>query len=90
MCNCNTHMDIRGRCDPKRDTEDFVNCRARVDTAYFHLMNEYDTYRAIESHDDMNDKCNEVIKFMAAKYCIRITDRVKYEVIDLLRQDNEN
>lgn len=43
-CKCNTRMDIRGRCDPICSAKQFSKCPAKVDTAYFHITNDYDNW----------------------------------------------
>jgi hypothetical protein len=41
-------MDIRGRCDPIIDNENFLKCQARLDTALFHLQNNVDFHNEFQ------------------------------------------
>jgi hypothetical protein len=52
-------MDIRGRCCYTK--ENFKTCSARIDTALFHMGNDYDTYNAIAQAKNTRGK-NAIIR----------------------------
>lgn len=65
-CSCTTKTDIRGRCDPVRSAVQFAKCPARVDTALFHILNDYQIYQELALHRDVSDK-SEIIARVAGE-----------------------
>jgi hypothetical protein len=80
MCNCNSGMDIRGRCCPMRNLKEFKKCGARVETAYFHMMNDCETYREINSKKTNKQKEKVMISYLHNKLKI-IPSVEKYKII---------
>jgi len=63
-CKCNNGMDIRGRCDPIRSAKQFSTCPARVDTAYFHINNDFEKYNDIQASFTRADKHKKYYAYM--------------------------
>jgi molecular chaperone GrpE (heat shock protein) len=76
-CKCNTHMDIRGRCGFINNGKGFRKCRARVNTGYFHLTNDYETYKKLEKSKTEKQK-KEIIR----KFC--------HDILGLISLDDKN
>jgi len=90
MCNCNTQMDIRGRCCPYNNKKKFLNCRAMLDTAFFHFENDYDIYRQLEATD--NADYEKIIKAFLKKIGIKEcswNNRFMDMFIEKYNEDNE-
>jgi hypothetical protein len=60
-------MDIRARCCPMRNLKQFKNCGARVNTAYFHMMNDCETYREINSKKTNKQKEKVMVSYLHHK-----------------------
>jgi hypothetical protein len=65
-CCCTTKTDIRGRCDAIRSAPQFAKCPARVDTALFHIENDYQIYQELALHRDVSEK-SEIIARVASE-----------------------
>lgn len=79
MCNCNSNTDIRGRCDPILYPADYKKCGARVDTAYFHLENDCETYTKLEKCKTKKQKEKVIVSYLHHK--LRIIPRVEKDKI---------
>jgi hypothetical protein len=77
ICNCNSGMDIRGRCGFIRNGKAFRKCRARVNTAYFHLENDYETYKKLEKSKTKKQTKEIIRKFCHILGLISIDDKNK-------------
>lgn len=91
-CECHTGMDIRGRCCPLKDPRRFARCRARVDTFYFCIKNDYDTYKLIQDcYGGRQGKYN--IIFQLAKnspYGLTFWAGEEKDLIELIEEDEMN
>lgn len=65
MCKCNTDMDVRARCCPSIN-KCFNRCPARVDTAYFHIMNNRDSGIDIDSVVSFREKVEKLCGYARA------------------------
>jgi len=74
-------MDIRGRCDYAQHRKDFKMCSARIDTALFHLQNDYETYRMVENAKNRRSATAYVRAFLLKT--IKLTRKDANEVIKL-------
>jgi hypothetical protein len=74
MCNCHSGMDIRERCCPIYYHADYKRCVARVDTAYFHLTNDYETYIKLEKCKTKKQKEKAIVSYLHNK--LKIISRV--------------
>jgi len=64
-CNCTNDFDIRARCDIRK--KKFTFCYAKYDTLYWHLENDYDTYKLLEKNPNNYKKiiynyCKQYLK----------------------------
>ena len=62
-CDCNSNMDIRGRCCPYLYNKQFLKCNARLDTALFHFENNCEILRELEN-DDYSEYTKIISKFL--------------------------
>jgi hypothetical protein len=83
MCRCSAFMDIRGRCDYSYNPQEWKVCRAKIDTALFHIENDYECDKIINT--DGFD--NKYVKNYAKK-TLKLTDE-EWEKVVLLRIENE-
>jgi hypothetical protein len=69
-CGCKSSMDIRGRCCPYRNNKKFLECPARIDTAFFHFNNDSEIYRELEKDDYSEYKIiiSKFLKSIKIKY----------------------
>ena len=67
-CKCHDGMDIRGRCDYVRNKKAFLKCPARVDTAYFQMMNDWETYNKLQKHGERS-YCEDGEKEIIRMFC---------------------
>lgn len=79
MCNCHSNMDIRGRCCPIYYPADYKKCGERVDTAHSHLINDYETYKKLETCKTKKQKEKVIVSYLHHK--LRIIPRVEKEKI---------
>ncbi len=68
LCKCHDGMDIRGRCDYIYDKKAFLKCPARVDTAYFCLMNDWETYDKLQKQSKRS-YCEDGEKEIIRMFC---------------------
>jgi hypothetical protein len=91
-CKCHDGMDIRGRCDPVLNAAKFANCPAKVDTAYWFLLNnDADTYNKFcltttMRREKRNEKAKEIAR--AAPYNL-VCDELN-ELEELFENDDRN
>ena len=67
-CKCHDGMDIRGRCDYIYEKKAFLKCPARVDTAYFCLMNDWETYDKLQKQSKRS-YCEDGEKEIIRMFC---------------------
>jgi hypothetical protein len=70
-------MDIRGRCGFINNGKGFRKCLARVNTGYFHLTNDYETYKKLEK-----SKTEKQTKEIIRKFC--------HDILGLISLDDKN
>lgn len=87
MCRCSVYIDIRGRCLPCREPDEFRICPARVDTALWLMENDYEFCRNIDSKITKKDKHN-VLK-REAKKTYKFNDRDIEKLIQLYDDNND-
>lgn len=83
-------MDIRGRCCPIIDNEEFLNCRARIDTALFHLENDYKTYFELEHNIQLELNIFPIFKTFLNKFNMTKEDILKVVYLFKENYDDEN
>ena len=88
MCNCQTYMDIRGRCDPILDPNTFTTCRARFDTAYFHISNDYAVYKRLEKCKTRIEE-HLIIKEVASNYPYNIEEKYFDRLLKCKERDEQ-
>ena len=86
---CSFGWDVRCCCEPnclkKNTTKQFNNCPKKLDTIYFHLLNEYEIYTKIELIDELDIKTvKQLVKMLHRG--IKLTDE---ECIDLICMIND-
>jgi len=64
-CNCTNEYDIRLRCDIIETN--FTFCYAKYDTLFWHVMNDYNTYKLLEKNPNnykkiIYDYCKQYLK----------------------------
>lgn len=89
-CNCNSRMDIRGRCDPIKSAKQFAECSARVDTAYFHICNDYDKWEVPRRECWKRSQEHELLRKVASAEPYCLTAYELDEILELKEQDEEN
>lgn len=86
-CECNTRMDIRGRCNPTNDPLTWENCPAKIHSTLFYIEHNYEEYKQYERYCEpgVRQDRNEIIsKIAEEKYGLEGS-----EVDDLLELVNE-
>lgn len=89
-CNCNSRMDIRGRCDPIKSAKQFAECSARVDTAYFHISNDYDKWEVPRRECWKRSQEHELLRKVASAEPYCLTTYELDEILELKEQEEEN
>lgn len=74
MCNCQTSMDIRGRCCPVEKS--FKNCPARIDTMCWFFENDYECSKLFETLDgDKKSKDKIIFQFCSKNKMTSVRDK---------------
>jgi hypothetical protein len=60
-CNCTRFIDIWGRCLPVRNRKEWNRCKAKVDTVYWLMFNDYEIYNIIEETHIEDDRVIELV-----------------------------
>lgn len=81
-------MDIRARCCPYKNGC-FSRCPAKIDTSYFHLMNNRDSCIAIDSAVTFGEKV-ERLSLYARSAPYHLKDQEIDRMIYLLLEDVDN
>lgn len=87
-CCCTTKIDIRGRCDAIRSAPQFAKCPARIDTALFHIENDYQIDQELALHRDIEYKSKIIARVASeAPYNFETGDVEK--IVNLYRYAEE-
>lgn len=84
-CTCSRFIDIRGRCLPERNLKEWKKCKAKTDTTYWLMFNDYDIYKLIELYHINDKRVKDAIK---NKY--NITNKEWEEILKIYANDEDN
>jgi hypothetical protein len=84
ICTCSRFIDIRGRCLPNRNIKEWKKCKAKVDTTYWLMFNDYDIYKLIEEYSIRDKKVID-----AVKKTYNITNKQWEEILEIYENDEE-
>jgi hypothetical protein len=77
-------MDIRARCDYTYNPKEWKVCPAKIDTALFHIENDYDCYKLI---DECGFDSKNVKNY--AKNTFKLTEKEWKKVVELYVSNSE-
>jgi len=86
-CKCSPSRDVRARCDPKLHNKYFLKCGARIDTALFHLENDYKTNKVLYEAIEEGKNIYPIFRDFLQKFNMTKQDIMK--VIELFKENYE-
>ena len=90
-CNCNTRMDIRGRCNPIHDPLTWENCDAKIDSTFFYIQHNYDEYKQYEHlcEPGVRQQRNDIITSIAISDKYGLTNDEADDLLELFNKEDE-